>query len=252
MSTRSMTPEMSCSEPIGISVATTWGPKASLSDSRARKKSARSRSSMFTKIIRARSSSSARAHRRRVLTSTPMTPLTTKIADSATRIAPSASATKLGSPGVSMRLILRPSHSKELSASEIDILRACSSGSESETVVPSSTEPRRLVAPASNSSASCSDVFPLPRWPIRATLRMRSAGLCMRGSSPRGLRDASTAGRRNIDLRPRRACYRRRQSARFSSDMRPRRRSTAFVCSCETRDSVTPSTSPISRSVRFS
>ena len=30
------------------------------------------------------------------------------------------------------------------------------------------------------------------------------------------------------------------------------RRSTAFVCSCETRDSVTPSTSPISLSVRFS
>jgi len=29
-------------------------------------------------------------------------------------------------------------------------------------------------------------------------------------------------------------------------------RSTAFVCSCETRDSVTPSTSPISRRVRFS
>ena len=30
------------------------------------------------------------------------------------------------------------------------------------------------------------------------------------------------------------------------------RRSTAFVCSCETRDSVTPSTSPISRSVSSS
>src|SRR5439155_6621336 len=30
------------------------------------------------------------------------------------------------------------------------------------------------------------------------------------------------------------------------------RRSTAFVCSCETRDSVTPSTSPISRRVSSS
>ena len=146
MSTRSMTPEISCSEPIGISVATTWAPKASFSDSSARKKSARSRSSMFTKIIRARSSSSARAHRRRVVTSTPMTPLMTKTADSQTRIAPSVSATKLGSPGVSRRLILRSAHSKELSAAEIDILRACSSGSESETVVPSSTEPSRFVA----------------------------------------------------------------------------------------------------------
>ena len=154
---------MSCSDPIGISVATTWAPKASLSDSRVRKKSARSRSSMFTKIIRARSSSCARAHRRRVETSAPITPLTTKTADSQTRIAPSASATKLGSPGVSMRLILRSSQSKELSDREIDILRACSSGSESETVVPSITDPSRFVAPASNSSASCSDVFPLPR-----------------------------------------------------------------------------------------
>ena len=41
-------PRTSCSEPIGISVATTWGPKAPFSDSSVRKKSARSRSSMFT------------------------------------------------------------------------------------------------------------------------------------------------------------------------------------------------------------
>ena len=65
MSTRSMTPRTSCSEPIGISVATTCGPKAAFSDSSVRKKSARSRSSMFTKTMRARSSSSARCHRRR-------------------------------------------------------------------------------------------------------------------------------------------------------------------------------------------
>ena len=32
MSTRSISPRMSCSEPIGISVATTCGPKAALSD----------------------------------------------------------------------------------------------------------------------------------------------------------------------------------------------------------------------------
>ena len=48
MSTRSITPRVLCSEPIGISVATTCGPKAALSDSSVRKKSARSRSSMFT------------------------------------------------------------------------------------------------------------------------------------------------------------------------------------------------------------
>ena len=148
MSTRSMTPRTSCSEPIGISVATTWGPKAPFSDSSVRKKSARSRSSMLTKSIRARSSSSARCHRRIALTSAPMTALTTKIADSQTRSAPSESATKLGSPGVSMRLILRSSHSNELSDALIDIWRACSSGSESEAVVPSMTDPSRLMAPA--------------------------------------------------------------------------------------------------------
>jgi hypothetical protein len=103
---------------------------------------------MFTKIIRARSSSSARCQRRVVLTSTPITALTTKIADSLTRRALRASATKLGSPGVSMRLILRSSHSNELSDVLIDIWRACSSGSESEAVVPSVTDPRRLIAPA--------------------------------------------------------------------------------------------------------
>jgi hypothetical protein len=42
------------------------------------------------------------------------------------------------------------------------------------------------------------------------------------------------------------------QSSNDSSCMRERSRSTAFVCICETRDSVTPSTSPISRRVRFS
>ena len=140
-----------------------------------RKKSARSRSSMFTNSIRAMSSSAARAHRRLVVTSTPITALTTNTAASQTRSAPSASATKLGSPGVSIRLILRSCQAIELSVAEIDIWRACSSGSESETVVCSGTEPSRVVAPDSNSSASCSDVLPEPRWPTSATLRIRSA-----------------------------------------------------------------------------
>src|SRR5579884_891208 len=184
MSTRSITPETSCSEPMGISVATTCGPKAALRLSSVRKKSARSRSSMLTKIRRARSSSAARCHRRLAWTSTPMTALITNTADSHTRSAPSASATKLASPGVSIRLTLRSCHSKLDRAAEIDIWRAFSSGSESETVVPSITEPIRLIAPAWNSSASCSEVLPPPRWPTSATLRIRSAGLCMPVSSP--------------------------------------------------------------------
>src|SRR4051812_22012119 len=179
MSTRSMTPLTSCSVPIGISVATTCGPKAALSESSVRKKSARSRSSMFTKIRRAMSSSSARCHRRVVETSTPITALMTKTADSTTRRAPSASAMKLGSPGVSSRLTLRSIQWNELRFAEIDIWRACSSSSWSETVEPSTTDPRRLIAPAWKSSASCSEVFPLPRCPTSATFLMRSAGGCM-------------------------------------------------------------------------
>ena len=54
-----------------------------------------------------------------------------------------------GSPGVSRRLIRRPSQVKEFSASEIDIPRACSSGSASDRLVPSATLPRRVVTPAS-------------------------------------------------------------------------------------------------------
>src|SRR3954447_20500369 len=133
---------------------------------------------------RATPSLAARAHSRWVETSTPITALTTKTADSHTRSAPSASATNDGSPGVSIRLTLPPFHSKEASAAEIDIPRACSSSSESDTVVPSATVPRRVVAPASNSRASCSDVFPLPRWPTRATLRILSAACGMPSPLP--------------------------------------------------------------------
>ncbi len=72
------------------------------------------------------------------------------------RSAPSVSAMKLDSPGVSMRLILRPSCSNEATLAPIDIWRSCSSSSKSPTVVPSSTRPRRLTIPASKSSASAS------------------------------------------------------------------------------------------------
>src|SRR5215208_5726998 len=183
MSTRSISPRISCSEPIGISVATTCGPKAAFRESSVRKKSARSRSSMFTYTSRATPSSWARCHRRWVPTSTPMTALTTNTADSDTRSAPRASAMKDGSPGVSIRFTLTSRQLNEASDAETDIPRDFSSSSESETVVPSATEPRRVVAPASNSRASCNDVFPLPRWPTNATLRILSAGWDMPGTS---------------------------------------------------------------------
>ncbi len=111
-------------------------------------------------------------------TSTPITPFTTNTAPSHTRSAARASATKLGSPGVSIRLILRSCHRKEVRLDAIDISRAFSSCAESETVVPSATEPSRLIAPASNSRASFSEVLPLPRWPTKATLRILFAPSC--------------------------------------------------------------------------
>src|SRR5215210_4469350 len=178
MSMRSTTPWSSCSRPIGISVATTCWPKACFSESSARKKSARSRSSMFTNRMRARPSSDARSQSRLVVTSAPMTPFTTNTAPSTTRSAASASAMKLGSPGVSIRLILRSSQWKEERLAEIDISRAFSSVAESDTVVPSATEPSRLIAPASNRSASFTDVLPLPRWPTNATLRILFGDSC--------------------------------------------------------------------------
>ena len=66
----------------------------------------------------------------------------------------------------------RPCHSARVSEVEIESWRLCSSSSESEIVVPASTVPSRLTAPDWKSSASTSDVFPVPRWPTTATLRI--------------------------------------------------------------------------------
>ena len=76
-----------------------------------------------------------------------MTPLTVTSAPSTTCSDEIASPWKLGSPGVSMRLIFRPCHSTWHRDAEIDISRCCSSSSQSETVVPCSTTPSRFVAP---------------------------------------------------------------------------------------------------------
>ena len=72
--------------------------------------------------------------------------------------------------------------------------RLTSSGSKSVVVVPSSTRPRRLIAPAQNSSASASVVFPAPPWPTRATLRILADGKLFTGASRvlRGLPDGGS------------------------------------------------------------
>src|SRR5262249_32966160 len=47
----------------------------------------------------------------------------------------------------------------------------------------------------SNSSASCSEVLPLPRWPISATFRIRSAALCAMAPNPIGAAQACKSAR---------------------------------------------------------
>src|SRR3954469_17692118 len=133
---------------------------------------------MFTKTTRGRSSDSARFQTRLVCTSTPITALATRSVPSTTRKAATVSPAKPASPGVSIRLILRPCHWRWQSDEASDIWRRCSSSSQSEVVVPASTVPRRLIAPAWKSIASTSEVLPVPRWPVTATLRIFPGSIC--------------------------------------------------------------------------
>ena len=64
-------------------------------------------------ITRGSANSSANFQTFSVVTSTPVTPLTTTAAESATRIAPRASMMKMPKPGVSRRLIFVSFHSSE-------------------------------------------------------------------------------------------------------------------------------------------
>ena len=62
----------------------------------------------------------------------------------------------------------------------------CSSSSQSETVEPWSIAPSRLIAPAWKSSASVSEVFPVPRWPTTATLRILPGSTAAMRTPPPG------------------------------------------------------------------
>ncbi len=68
----------------------------------------------------------------------------------------------------------------------------------------------------------------------------------------RFLHDASIPGRPKPRLRRGYGFAERAQTRAAAPARRTLRRRIAFVCSCETRDSVTPSTSPISRRVSSS
>src|SRR4029453_13633944 len=143
---------------------------------------------MFTKKTPARPSPSALPPPRLAWTPRPTTPDTTNSGPSTTRIEETMSPWKDGSPGVSIRLIFRPCHSRCASDAEIVICRRCSSSSQSVTVEPCSIVPSRLTAPDWNSIASTSDVFPVPRWPVTATLRIfPDSTAAIRTSPPRSL-----------------------------------------------------------------
>jgi hypothetical protein len=92
-----------------------------------------------------------------------MTALTTTSAPSTTRSAAIMSPWNPGSPGVSIRLILRPCHSTWQRDAASDIWRLCSSSSQSPVVLPASIVPSRLIAPDWKSIASTSEVLPVER-----------------------------------------------------------------------------------------
>ena len=156
---------------------------------------------MLTTTARASPASSQRSHSRSVETSTPFWALTIISAQSLARIAVSESARNDDSPGASIRLISVPRHSRWHSDAEMLIPRRCSSSSKSLTVDPSATLPMRLVSPAANNKASTRLVFPVPRCPSTATLRIlegswwamsclslrgfQGADITQRASSPR-------------------------------------------------------------------
>ena len=91
---------------------------------------------------------------------TPSTAETTRTAPSRTPSTRSTSAMKSGCPGVSMRLIVTPSTTKDTTADLIVIPRWRSRASESVCVVPSSTRPMSSMTPAACSSRSVRVVLP--------------------------------------------------------------------------------------------
>src|SRR5216683_7231721 len=119
-----------------------------------------------------------------VCTCTPATASTTMTAALAARSPALASATKSPYPGVSIRLRRWPFQSQKATEVPSEILRLISSGSKSVVVVPSSTLPSRLTAPAAKRMPSTRDVLPTPPCPAKPTLRILEMSVAM-PASPR-------------------------------------------------------------------
>src|SRR5947199_334019 len=154
-----------------------------VSESSVRKKSARSRSSRLTTMARGSSYSFANFQTFSVCTCTPATASTTTTAASTTRRPARASAMKSPYPGVSTKLMRWPFQSQYATEVLIDILRLIPSGSKSVVVLPSSTLPSRVTAPAVNSRASTREVLPTPPWPTTPTLRIFPISIAIRPAS---------------------------------------------------------------------
>ena len=150
---------------------------------RTRSSPAPPRSILFTNSrVGTRSRRNARISTR-VCGCTPSTAEITNTAPSSTLSARSTSAMKSGWPGVSIRLTVTPSTTKETTADLIVMPRWRSSAMLSVWVVPASTLPISSMTPAANSSRSVSVVLPastcakIPRFSVpckRHTLRMEA------------------------------------------------------------------------------
>ena len=114
----------------------------------------------------------------------PSTAETTNSAASAARRPARSSPTKSAYPGVSSRLIFTPSCSSGAQESATERCCRTAAGSWSETVVPSTTEPARLIVPVAASSASTSVVFPEPEWPTSTTLRTLPGSVTTGAAAP--------------------------------------------------------------------
>ena len=90
----------------------------------------------------------------------PSTAERTSTAQSSTRRDRSTSAEKSTCPGVSIRLILTPSHSNDSADARTEIPRRLSTSSASERLVPLSTFPGERMAPLRNSIFSVTVVLP--------------------------------------------------------------------------------------------
>ena len=184
MATRSTTPAKPDSDPTGIWSGHRRPLRRFWSDSRVRKKSARSRSRRLITMARGSPYSLAYFQTFSVCTCTPATASTTMTAALAARSPARASATKSPYPGVSIRLRRWPFQSQKATEVPSEILRLISSGSKSVVVVPSSTLPSRLTAPAAKRMPSTRDVLPTPPCPAKPTLRILEMSVAM-PASPR-------------------------------------------------------------------